>query len=382
MRLFKIVLCATLSVGLWACGGGGGSPGSNPNQSDLTTSAPDGLILPAGSAQTYQITGGVPPYSVASPNPSVLAAEVVGGSKLVLTGLNATNTPVAVLVRDSKGTSVTTNVTVSGAGGVSAPLFSTAEGGVTLRVGSSADYVVGGGTTPYVTPTSGNPSVAIATLSGGTLRIIAVSTGTANITLRDAAGATLTIAVTVQNPPFAVNPTAGAGSVGDVLTFGLTGGVPFTVGGGAQTYALINNSPSLASASLTGSSLTVRLLATGTASIVVSDSEGTAVNLSITVSNTVPNFRVAPSALTISENYDQAIPLLITGGTAPYTVFSSNSLIVPATVTGSTISLGGGSAGGKRCVAANSPITITAVDSLGLTSTHTLTITDTGVACP
>ncbi|MFM8610814.1 MAG: hypothetical protein ACKOCJ_10185 [Burkholderiaceae bacterium] len=38
--------------------------------------------------------------------------------------------------------------------------------------------------------------------------------------------------------------------------------------------------------------------------------------------------------------------------------------------------------GRDRCVAANSPITITAVDSLGLTSTHTLTITDTGVACP
>jgi len=376
MRVIKLLSCLLVAAALWACGGGGGSPGSNPNQADLGTTAPDGLVLPAGTAQTFQIRGGVPPYSAATPNAAIVGAAV-SGSSLVLTGLNASTSAVSVVVQDSKGASVTVGVTISGPGGATpVALFSTADAGVTLRVGTSADYLVGGGTTPYLAPASSNSSVAIATLTGGNLKIIAVSSGTASISVRDSVGGTVSIPVTVQNPALAVNPAAGTGSVGDLLTFNITGGVPFTLASGVQTYALINTNPSLATASISGSTVTVRLVAAGTAALTLSDSEGKAIALAVTITNAVPNFRIAPSALTISEDYATAIPLVITGGSGTYTAFSSNSVVAPVTITGSTISVGGGSAGGKRCVAATTTVTITAVDSNGFSATSNLTINE------
>lgn len=383
MRLFKTFVFLMMVWGLTACGGGGGSPGQNPNQTTLVTTAPDTLVLQSGAPQTYKISGGTPPYSAASPNPAAVSAAV-SGTSLVLTGLNTSATAVAVEVRDSVGTKITINTTVVGAGG-STPvaLFTTASAGVTLRVGASADYVVGGGATPYLAPSSSNPAVAIATLTDGTLKIIGVSSGTATITVRDSANATVSAAVTVRNLDLIVNPATAAGTVGDRLQFSVSGGVPFGGVFGAQSYSLINGNPSLVSASISGGTVSVNLLAAGTATLTVTDSEAKAATLTVTVSNAVPTFRMSPSALTISEDYATAIPLLITGGTAPYTVFSSNSTIVPTpTVSGSAVSVGGAFAGGKRCVAATTAITITAVDANGFTATTTLNVNDTGVACP
>ena len=77
ITLFQIfrILMLMLAIALVACGGGGDSPGGNPNQPTLFTTAPSSIFLAAGSSQEYAINGGIPPYKIVNGNNAI----AVGG---------------------------------------------------------------------------------------------------------------------------------------------------------------------------------------------------------------------------------------------------------------------------------------------------------------
>lgn len=450
MRLTRVVLGLCLSAVLAACGGGGGSPGSNPNQPNLTTNAPATVTLEPGSAQTFQVFGGVPPYTASSPNRGVALAAIEGnrltvgavargtvainltdfsgksiavpvsvgallpltvdappalivqrgleqsraftinggigpysvtvtdarllsaaviGRLVTLTGLNVATTPVKTTVRDAIGNTVDLDVTVAGN---AVPLFTSAPGTVALRVGTLTEYAVGGGGPPY-SASSSAPAVVQAGVSGGVLSLRALATGSATVSVRDSeSAAPVLITVSVANAPLEVAPTAGAGNVGDTLSFAVSGGV--------LPYSVLSSNTAIASASLSGSTASVRLIATGETNVVVSDAEGKSKSIAVSSANADRTFRLSPSALSIPETRADAIALTISGGTAPYTAFASSRDLASATVSGNTVTVGVGTQG-NRCVTTTTAVTVTVVDSVGLSATSTITIDDTGT-CP
>lgn len=333
----------------------------------LTTTAPPSVTIAIGSTQTYAVRGGTGPYTATSSNASVAFASLVGDS-LTVTGITAGSAN--VFISDSQGATVNVAVTVPAATTVA--LFTTALPNVTIAIGSTQTYGVGGGTGPY-TVTSGNTSVAVVSLVGNNLTVTGLSAGSTSIVVRDAVGATVPVAVTVGLKPLSITPNSATGIIDDILVA--------TIVGGAPPYRASVGNILVATASIVGSDqLTIQLKQTGQTVITVLDANNQSAPYSVTSNAATPGIRLSPSVLTVSEKDNQAITLSVYGATGSISVFSSDIALLRAAVVGSKVSVTTGS-NGTRCVAANTPVVITVVDSTGASALATVTIADNGT-CP
>ena len=333
----------------------------------LFTTAPPSVTIAISSTQTYGVGGGTGPYTATSSNASVADVTLVGNS-LKVTGITAGSAN--VVIRDSQGATVNVAVTVPAASTV--PLFTTAPPSVTIAIGSTQTYGVGGGTGPYPA-TSSNTSVAVVSLVGNNLLVTGLKAGSASIVVRDAVGATVPVAVTVGLTPLSLTPNSATGIIDDVPVA--------TIVGGAPPYRASVGNILVAAASIVGSDqLTIQLKQTGQTVITVLDANNQSAPYSVTSNAATPGIRLSPSVLTVSEKDNQAITLSVYGATGSISVFSSDIALLRAAVVGSKVSVTTGS-NGTRCVAANTPVVITVVDSTGASALATVTIADNGT-CP
>ena len=333
----------------------------------LFTTAPPSVTIAISSTQTYGVGGGTGPYTATSNNVSVADVALVGNS-LKVTGITAG--AANVVIRDSQGATVNVAVTVPAASTV--PLFTTAPPSVTIAIGSTQTYGVGGGTGPY-TATTSNSTVADVSLVGNSLKVLGLKAGSASIVVRDAVGASTTVAVTVGLTPLSVTPNSATGIIDDILVA--------TIVGGAPPYRASVGNILVATASIVGSDqLTIQLKQTGQTVITVLDANNQSAPYSVTSNAATPGIRLSPSVLTVSEKDNQAITLSVYGATGSISVFSSDIALLRAAVVGSKVSVTTGS-NGTRCVAANTPVVITVVDSTGASALATVTIADNGT-CP
>jgi hypothetical protein len=282
----------------------------------ITTNAPPSVTIAIGTAgaQSYQVAGGIGQFTAVSDNPTVASVALVGG-KLTITGLTAGAANVIVL--DSKLHGFQIAVTVTGG----LDLFTTAAPGVTIANGASASYLVGGGLAPY-NVSSANTSVATASLDSTTnlLTINGVSTGNTTVTLRDTAGKIVPVTVNIT-PATALFSTAPS-----PLTIPI-GVATFTVGGGVAPYTATSSDVSVATASLSGTSLAITGVSKGVATIVIRDAVGATVNISTTVSGGAALFTTAPAG-GVTLSVTGTATYSIGGGIGPYTITSSNTSAV------------------------------------------------------
>jgi hypothetical protein len=299
----------------------------------LFTTAPASITLTPGlaGAQTYLVGGGAKPYlTPTSSNAAVASVTLTQDGSLTITGLASGTTNISVM--DSLGATLTIAVTVPTVPAV--PLFTTAPSPVTLAIGTTTQYAVGGGKLPYFSVTSSNTGVATATLVANTLSIKALTAGSANIVVRDDAGATTTVQVTVPQaatiPLFSTAPSP--------ITVAIGTSPKYTIGGGVSPYTVTSSNTSVASVSLATATnvITINGLTAGSATVAVRDAAGTTLPIAVTVpaASVIPLFTSAPSNVTIGIA-EQAV-YDIGGGTGPYTVTSSNSNFVTATISSST----------------------------------------------
>jgi hypothetical protein len=232
-------------------------------------------------------------------------------------------------------------------GGGSQGLFTTAPAALTLTLGSAQDFTVGGGAGPY-TAVSNDTSTAVGGIAGTTLTLGAVQPGSATITVRDSKGATTAVAVTVKAK------SALATSMPAVLTLavGNSGAQAYTVTGGVPPYVVTSNNPNVLSATLNsaGNGVVVTGLAGGKATVSITDNVGTSVSSVVTVTpaSNVALFTTAPGAVTIATRSN--VTYSIGGGTAPYTVTSSNASVATVSQTDSSFTVHGVAPGGTTVV--------------------------------
>ncbi len=350
------------------------------NVNAVFTTAPSAVTIAVGSSPAYQIGGGTAPYSVSSSN-TAIATATLNGSNFTITAL-ATGTA-NIVVKDAAGNPVT--IVVSVGTGATVALYTSAPGTVTIAPGSAPTYLVGGGTAPYAV-TSSNTTVATASISGGTMTITGVAAGTATVRLVDSSGTPITIAVNVisgTNSALSVAPLAISGYVGDVVNIRIDGGsAPYAITSSVPLTATVTSGSTLSSAG----SVSVLMARVGTANIVVTDAQGNVVSVGITVVAAPGGLILTPAVWTINETNNAIIPLTITGGTSPYQVFTSNTVLSsvsgttpdalnPLTFTGTTVNVSLGTQG-TRCVVTDTPVTITVKDSRNVTTSSTMTIKD------
>ncbi len=376
-----IKFCALLVLAsLVACGGGGGSGGSNPNQSAFFTTAGSTVTLPVASAGQYEVGGGVPPYRIGNTD-TTIAVGAINGKVLTIGAVAAGTSPITIF--DNAGASITVSVRV----GSSIPLYTTASSSVVIGVGSSASRIfsIGGGGGSYTVEGSANAVAKVEMVGATQWKVTGITIGTTDVKIRDAAGTIVQVSVTVGAPELRVSPT----------TLKLFPGIRAIVkiSGGQPPYRIAGGIPAAVDAMISTTNPD-ELIITGklasTLELSVADATGQLQKVTVTVEIGQGTFGFSPNALSVSENDNQPISLTIFGA-APgkLCLFTSDSTFLkPAgdscktVVSGETqITIETGTLG-TRCVSANTPVTITAVDANRSVGTATITIIDNGLNGP
>jgi hypothetical protein len=361
-----ILLCwgLLLAALLGACGGGKDQVGL-PTGKALFTNAPASVTVAAGASASYTAGGGTPLYSASSGNVAI-ATVAISGTTFTITGVAAGS--VSISVTDAVGAAVTVPVVVTaGGGGGTNPtaLFSTAPSSLTLAVGVAGAYSVGGGRVPYAVSSS-NAAVARATISGTAFAITGVAAGSAQVLVTDADGTQLTFAVTVGSGnaiPALFTTAPGSVSLLPATT------AAYTVGGGAGGYTVTSANSGVATATLTGTALSVTAVAVGSTSVRVADALGDAVTINVTVAQVAtPVIDLLPASAT--GNVGDVLQFIVDGGSPGYTITVNNTSI--ATAAPASVAAGGGSFSLRLLNVGTTVATI--VDARGQTASLPITV--------
>ena len=331
--LFKYIFLMFLIPLFAACGGGGGSagvPGGSLSPTAFSVNAPSTLTLAVGQSVSYQVSGGKSPYFSVTDAPSVSTAVVDGGT-LTVGAFSVGDATITVAPTGGGASKVIALKVVSN----TKPLQLQAPDTIAMLAGNVTSYVVSGGTPPYRVVSS-NVNVLAATAVSGEIRLQALADGTASIQVFDSSGdsSPITRAVTVASSATSLYTNAPS-----ALTMAPSTGRSFVIGGGVAPYSAQSSNSGAVTAAVTGTSLNVNSVADGSASVVVTDAKGTRVTIAVTVTGSTPVnlFTTESSPLTMAPNVVRTST--IGGGVAPYTVSSSDTGVVKATVTGTALTI-------------------------------------------
>jgi len=323
---------------------------------DLYTSAPSTVsVSVGGTSAVYTIGGGSQVYVVSTSDKRIATVGQTASREFVITGQSGGKA--VVTVKDTLGKEVKIDVVV----GTVDSLFSTAAKDVTVEAGGTNSYKVGGGSTIYFAD-SNNTAVARAVITGNDLVITGISTGKAVVIVRDSTNGSLEINVTVgTGTPTPLFTTASA-----TIVIAPSTSPSFTIGGGRAPYRVSSSNASIVTATVSGANLTLNGVAKGAGQVIVTDSAGSTVTINVTVGTgtIVPLFTTAPGSVTVVS--PASATYSIGGGTAPYTVTSSNVAVASVTSSESGFAVKGESTGTAQVIIR---------DSLGASVTVSVTVT-------
>jgi hypothetical protein len=350
--------------------------------------APSTGIGSVGNLLNFTVGGGTPPYTAISNNSAIATAGIAGNQ--LTSNLQAAGST-TLTVSDSAGRSETVSVTVT-----AEALTLTPTVGGSVAVGQAFNMMVSGGRPPYAissTNTSiGTVAPALVATSGGFFALSPMSAGSVTVIARDAAGTTRTVPITVTGiggTELKALPTTVDWTTDCVLPHPYT---DFVVYGGTGPYTAFSTSPLIATITgpfINGSGINyfraqVECSATGNATLVIRDSAGatSSVTLTVTTSATTGGGTadpvIAPSGIAVSECTEN-IPFIIRGGTAPFTLFSTNTVNVTAT---NPVAIGDFHVFTVTTNAtADVGATITALDAAFRTTTASVGVSDTHTTC-
>ena len=264
MRKLIGLLSLFVTLLLAACGGGGGYAG-NTGPTNLLRMWPSlgGVTMSVGYfADVAKVTGGVKPFYIGSSAPGVNARLLDDGTIRIETYGPGDG---EVWVQDSSILQTKVSFPVKS---VVAALTTSVGTAVSLTPGQSQSFTLYGGQGPY---TVASTNQAVATVTAGANNSYTITAGnvpgTATIHIVDAFGQTLDITVSnVVATKLAVSPATLTGVAGTSATISVIGGV--------APYTVTSSSPSVATAPVSGSTVTVGMVGAGSSTITISSARG------------------------------------------------------------------------------------------------------------
>ena len=118
------------------------------------------------------------------------------------------------------------------------------------------------------------------------------------------------------------------------ITLASGGSANYTIGGGAAPYTATSGNTAVVTATVSGTALAISSKSAGVVPVAVVDSAGKTVTIEVTVlgkGQTGSPPSIFPASLKTSDCTTN-IPFVFTGGTAPYTVITSDIVVVPVSV--------------------------------------------------
>ncbi len=354
---------------------------------------------PDGNALSY----------AAESSDGLVATATVSGSEVTIRPVSAGSATVTVTATDPGGLKATQNIAVTvepavtvvprenrppqAVGTIAARILT--EGGSPVTVDVSGSFRDPDGNALSYAAESSDDLVATATVSGSEVTIRPVSTGSATVTVTatDPGGlkATQNIAVTVV-PTVTVVPRGNRPpqAVGNIAARILTkGGSPVTVDvsgsfrdpdGDALSYAAESSDDLVATATVSGSEVTIRPVSASSATVTVTATDpGRLKATQIIVVAVVPEYQPPQAVGTIAARVLTEGGSQVTvdvsgsfrdpdGDALSYAAESSDDLVATATVSGSEVTIRPVSAG-------SATVTVTATDPGGLKATQIIAVT-------
>ena len=333
-------------------------------------------------------------YSATSSAPE-LATAAVSGTTVTLTGHAAGDVTVTVMAENSEGSaSQPLAVTVKDRPPVAVGTLDD----VTLAVGDTRELDISeafSGTALVYSVASSAPGMATATLSGTTVTLTGHAAGDVTVTVaaeNSEGSASQPLAVTVKDrPPVAV------GTLDDVtLAVGDTRELDISeaFSGTALVYSVASSAPGMATATLSGTTVTLTGHAAGdvTVTVAAENSEGSASQpLAVTVKDRPPVAvgTLDDVTLAVGDTRELDISEAFSGTALVYSVASSAPGMATATLSGTTVTLTGHAAGDVTVMvaaensegSASQPLAVTVKDrppvAVGTLDDVTLAVGDT-----
>jgi ferredoxin len=285
--------------------------GSTSKSVNIGTTNSNGYLTAPITGSTYGITTGNPVYAVVNQGHSATATWPAVSSASTGQTLYLTQNSVTI------GIAQTSNITASNVVG-------------TLSV-----------------PGNTNPNAITASANGNNISVYGVSAGTGVVTVCDTSSGCVTVNVTVQpadmmSPPVYLNPNNPTITAGQGLTVSITGYA-------SGPYYISNNTGSnFVSTAISGNSLILTGLSSGTSNITVCAAGGQCGSMLVIISGsatTASNVAPALSSLTFSSN--NAGSSFVGAGTSVAVVFNLNQPVSTAQVkvNGNQILLNGSGTG-------------------------------------
>jgi ferredoxin len=299
------------------------------------------INIPIGSTATVSVSGGTGVYSISSNSAPTTVGATISGNAVSLYASNVAGSASITVCSTNLSSCGVINLTVGGSSTYSSLIFSNTA--PSLSVGQALSITITGGVAPYYISSNSNSSIVQASVSGNVVTLSGRAAGSASITVCSNTNACQTLPVTVGST------SSGALTFGQsnvALTSG--GSDTVTITGGSGTYYISSNSNgSVASAAVSGASVMLGGVATGIDDVTICSNSGQCGTIYVTVngSGTTTN---TGSALTLTQvlSVNQGINILLSGGTAPYSISSNARSIFSATInSGDILTLAGIGAG-------------------------------------
>ena len=320
-------------------------------------------------------------YSATSSNPAV-ATVSMAGSTVSVTAVAKGTTTVSVTATDPGGLTAIQTFLSTVPNRSPEPIGTmpdeTVEVGDRITVNLSPYFSDPDGDPLTYTARSSNSGVAGVSVSGSTVTVTAVAKGTANVTITatDSEGLSATQVFESMVPNRSPEPVGTIPDetveVGDDATVDLSSYFE-DPDGDALTYTARSSNTSVARVSVSGSTVTIRAVAKGTAEVTITATDSEGLSATQVFESMVPNRPPEPTRTIPDETVEVGDDVTVNlsryfedpdGDALTYTARSSNTSVATVSVSGSIVTITAEAKG-------TAEVTATATDSEGLSATQT-----------
>ena len=288
-------------------------PYSTTTSGSAITLSQTGLILTVGATNNLNINnvGSNKLYLLNNTNPQVANVSLVGSQATVYA--NAYGQTVATIcVLGTTSNCASTYITVQNSG---AQALTLSQSNLTIAYGQSSQISILNSTGNYTILNNSNPSVISATLSAQTITLNASNNGGA---------AAITVCSTDMSACGIINATVGSTSSSSFTfsqttpTLSIGQSLPITISGTGAYNLSSNSNSSIVNASVSGTTLTLYGNSAGSSVITVCSSQGNCNSVTATVGYASTGGPITLSQTNLWLQAGQAVSVVISGGTAPY----------------------------------------------------------------
>ncbi|MBI3888900.1 peptidoglycan-binding protein [Candidatus Nomurabacteria bacterium] len=310
------------------------------SSSNMLTLSQTGLVLTLGQAMSVTATNlnNSQLYQASNTSPQIANFSISGSQINVTANSYGTTTASFCLINNTSNCGSIYVIVQSS----SAQPLTFSQSSVTLSPGQTVSVQISGGSGVYsvLNNSSQNNGVVTTSISSSTITLTTSgTTGSSSITvcstdmnscgiINVTIGNTVSSAVSFSQQ----NPTLAVAQSLNISIFGPTNSL---------FYVNSNSNPSIVQANLSGSTLTLLGITTGSSTISICASTSNCANLSVTVSTSSSGGALILSQQSVNLSVGQTSTVTISGGTMPYNIFTNSSNIFQATLNSNILTLVG-----------------------------------------